>query len=77
MYVIFKNILFFSEQCHNLISSTYKTSCKSGQGLEEMFIDIAQQLVESNRSRIELQRLDHNSFKITNPEPPDEPSCNC
>lgn len=67
----------FCEQCHNLISSTYKTSCKSGQGLDEMFTDIAQQLVESTRSRIELQRLDHNSFKITNPEPPDEPSCSC
>ncbi|KAF2343995.1 Small GTPase superfamily, partial [Trinorchestia longiramus] len=25
----------FSEQCHNLISGTYKTSCKTGEGVEE------------------------------------------
>lgn len=67
----------FSEQCHNLINTTYKTSCKTGRGVEEMFSDIALQLVESNRSRIELQTLDHNSFKITNPDPPEEPSCSC
>lgn len=24
----------FCEQCHNLISSTYKTSCKTGEGVE-------------------------------------------
>lgn len=42
-----------------------------------MFTDIAMQLVESNRSRIELQTLDHNSFKISNPDPVDEPSCSC
>lgn len=67
----------YSEQCHNLISSIYKTSCKTGKGLEEMFSDIASQLVESNRSRIELQALDHNSFKISQPEPLEEPSCSC
>ncbi|KAI4459232.1 drab5-related [Holotrichia oblita] len=27
----------FCEQCHNLISKTYKTSCKTSVGLEEMF----------------------------------------
>lgn len=67
----------FSEQCHNLISSTYKTSCKTGQGLDDMFLDIAHQLVECNRSKIELQRLDHNSFKISQPESPEEPPCSC
>lgn len=72
-----KYISYFSEQCHNLISTTYKTSCKTGKGLEEMFSDIALQLVDSNRSRIELQTLDHNSFKITQPEPPEEPHCSC
>ncbi|VVD01786.1 ras-related protein Rab-12 [Leptidea sinapis] len=67
----------FCEQCHNLISTTYKVSCKSGKGLEEMFHDIALQLVECNRSRIELQALDHNSFKISPPAEPEEPPCSC
>ncbi|CAG9098807.1 hypothetical protein JYU34_002478 [Plutella xylostella] len=67
----------FCEQCHNLISTTYKTSCKSGKGIEDMFSDIAMQLVDSNRSRIELQTLDHDSFKISNPEPAEEPPCSC
>ncbi|CAB3230992.1 unnamed protein product [Arctia plantaginis] len=71
------DIEHFCEQCHNLISTTYKTSCRTGKGVEEMFTDIAVQLVESNRSRIELQTLDHESFKISNPEPVDEPSCSC
>lgn len=74
-----KKIFLFasSEQCHNLISTTYKTSCKTGKGVEEMFSDIALQLVESNRSRIELQTLNHDSFKITSPDLPEEPPCSC
>lgn len=68
----------FCEQCHNLISSTYKTSCKNGQGIDEMFLDIATQLHETNRSRLELQALDHASFKIIpNPDELAEPSCLC
>ena len=39
----------FSEQCHNLVSGMYKTSCKTGEGVEEMFQDIANQLADSNR----------------------------
>ena len=39
----------FSEQCHNLVSGIYKTSCKTGEGVDEMFQDIATQLCESNR----------------------------
>ena len=39
----------FCEQCHNLVSGVYKTSCKTGQGIEEMFADIAKQLAEANR----------------------------
>ncbi|KAI5704476.1 hypothetical protein M8J76_001572 [Diaphorina citri] len=46
-----------NEQCHNLISSTYKTSCKTGEGVEEMFADIGRQLILSNRSRLELQTM--------------------
>lgn len=67
----------FSEQCHNLISGTYKTSCKTGEGVEEMFTDIAQQLVQSNRSRLELQTIDTESFKINPNEEPAEPGCLC
>eukprot|EP00095_Tigriopus_kingsejongensis_P009842 maker-scaffold21_size687808-snap-gene-5.37 protein:Tk09842 transcript:maker-scaffold21_size687808-snap-gene-5.37-mRNA-1 annotation:"ras-related protein rab-30" len=55
----------FSEQCHNLMSGMYKTSCKTGDGVSEMFQDIATQLAESNRSKIELQTLDEaRSFRI-------------
>ena len=39
----------FCEQCHNLVSGIYKTSCKSGEGVDEMFRDIAMQLGDSNR----------------------------
>ncbi|KAB7503236.1 GTP-binding protein ypt4 [Armadillidium nasatum] len=67
----------FCEQCHNLISGTYKTSCKTGQGVEEMFIDISKQLGEANRSRKELDSLNKNSFKITPPEGEPEDSCIC
>lgn len=42
-----------------------------------MFTDIAVQLVESNRSRIELQTFDHNSFKVTHTETVEESSCSC
>ncbi|XP_059093234.1 ras-related protein RabC-like isoform X1 [Tigriopus californicus] len=55
----------FSEQCHNLMSGLYKTSCKTGEGVEEMFRDIANQLSETNRSKIELQSLEEaRSFRI-------------
>lgn len=67
----------FCEQCHNLISATYKTSCKTGEGVDEMFADIAQHLVQSNRSRMELQSVDKESFKISPPEEMGEPSCLC
>ena len=39
----------FCEQCHNLVSGIYKTSCKTGEGVDEMFADIAKQLTEVNR----------------------------
>lgn len=67
----------FCEQCHNLISVTYKTSCKTGEGVEEMFADIAQHLIMSNRSRMELQALDESSFKVTPPDEAADPTCLC
>lgn len=68
----------FSEQCHNLISATYKTSCKTGKGVEDMFSDIAQHLSHSNRSRLELQSFNDDSFKIHKVrEDPSDDSCPC
>ncbi|XP_055596245.1 ras-related protein Rab-30 [Uranotaenia lowii] len=67
----------FCEQCHSLISATYKISCKTGEGIEEMFQDISNTLVESNRSRLELQQLESHGFKIEPPEEIGEPSCLC
>ncbi|XP_068210819.1 uncharacterized protein RabX6 isoform X1 [Palaemon carinicauda] len=65
------------EQCHNLISGIYKTSCKTGAGVEEMFADIARQLSDSNRSRKELESMNKDSFKVTPPEGEPEDSCLC
>ncbi|KAK4323701.1 hypothetical protein Pmani_005632 [Petrolisthes manimaculis] len=67
----------FCEQCHNLISGIYKTSCKTGAGVEEMFTDIARQLSDSNRSRKELESMDKDSFKVTPPEGEPEDTCMC
>mgnify|MGYP006989432785 FL=1 len=55
----------------------YKTSCKTAEGIDEMFSDIAQQLVESNKSRIDLKNLDADSFKVTPIEDNPEPACLC
>merc|ERR1712012_1272628 len=54
----------FCEQCHNLVSGIYKTSCKTGEGVEEMFRDIAKQLAHSNRSRMESQTIEETSFHV-------------
>lgn len=67
----------FCEQCSSLISATYKTSCKNGEGIDEMFKDISTTLVESNRSRIDLQTLDSHGFKIQPPQEGNDPSCIC
>lgn len=74
----FTFIYFSREQCHNLISATYKTSCKTGEGVEEMFTDIVQHLIHSNQSRFALQNFNTASFKIHKliDEPPDD-SCSC
>lgn len=77
--MFFKYVCIFhcSEQCHNLISKTYKTSCKTSEGLEEMFSDIALQLVQSNRSKLELQSMETHGFKLSGNEEPAEDSCLC
>lgn len=58
----------FIEQCHSLISGTYKVSCKTGEGVHEMFQDIANIVNQTNRSRIELQTLEHHGFRIDHPD---------
>jgi len=57
----------FCEQCHNLVSGIYKTSCKTGEGVDSMFQDIAKQLSQTNRSRKELQGLEETSFQVATP----------
>lgn len=66
----------FIEQCQNLISATYKISCKTGEGIDEMFQDIANILTQSNRSRIELQSFEQHGFKIDPPEMTED-KCKC
>lgn len=66
------------EQCNNLVSGVYKTSCKTGEGVEDMFTDIARQLSRgSNRSRIELQNMDANSFRVERGVEATEPQPGC
>ncbi|KAJ8972335.1 hypothetical protein NQ317_007527 [Molorchus minor] len=54
-----------------------KLHVKLVRGLEEMFSDIASQLVNSNRSRLELQSMEEHGFKITQNEEILEDSCLC
>jgi len=54
----------FSEQCRNLVSGIYKTSCKTGEGVSEMFRDISKQLSDSNKSRMELKAMEEASFHV-------------
>ncbi|XP_065164805.1 ras-related protein Rab-24 [Atheta coriaria] len=67
----------FCEQCHNIIAASFKTSCKTGDGLEDMFEDIASQLVHSNRSKMELQAMDKHGFKIGDADEVYEDACLC
>ncbi|TDG50362.1 hypothetical protein AWZ03_003267 [Drosophila navojoa] len=71
----------FCEQCHSLISATYKTSCRTGKGIEEMFQDISRQLVQANRSKMELQALERQSFQVDKTNQAeineDTSSCSC
>lgn len=57
--------------------ATYKTSCKTGEGIDEMFADIAYHLVQSNRSKLELQSMEKHGFKISNSEEALEDNCLC
>lgn len=66
----------FMEQCQNLISGTYKISCKTGEGINEMFADIANILTQTNRSRLELQSLEQHGFRVESPEP-NQSNCKC
>lgn len=75
-YVTDADIENFCEQCHNLISGIYKTSCKTSDGVEEMFADVAKQLVEHNRSRKELESA-QDSFKVTAEDENRQDSCLC
>lgn len=39
----------FCEECRNLVSGVYKTSCKTGEGVDFMFKDISEKLASSNK----------------------------
>lgn len=67
----------FIEQCQNLISGTYKISCKTGEGIHEMFTDIAGILLQSNRSRLELQSLEQHGFRVEPEFEPNANNCKC
>ncbi|XP_013777715.1 ras-related protein Rab-30-like [Limulus polyphemus] len=72
MFVTDTDIDEFCEQCHNLISGVFKTSCKTGDGVEEMFADIARQLVSTSKTA----EVKKDSFKLTAQDKPQE-SCMC
>jgi len=67
----------FSQQCHNLISGSYRTSCRTGEGVQEMFADIACKLACANRSRKELDAITENSFKVTPRQEERDGGCGC
>ena len=69
----------YSEQCQTLVAATFKSSCKTGEGVDEMFSYIAMQLVESNRSKFELEKLtENNGVQITHFEESDDLNkCSC
>lgn len=69
----------FCEQCHSMISGTFKTSCKTNWGVEEMFQCIAEILNDSNRSKLELQALEQHGFHLEqlNEAMEEESSCRC
>lgn len=76
IYVTEADIEAFCEQCHNLISGVYRTSCKTGQGVEEMFVDIARQLVMSCRVK-DMDEVAKDSFKVTGQPEDTQESCSC
>lgn len=58
------DLVNFCEQCHGMISGTFKTACKTNSGVQEMFQCIAEILNDSNRSKIELQALEQHGFRL-------------
>jgi len=54
----------FCEQCRNLVSGVYKTSCKTGEGVEDMFRDIAKQLTSSNKYVVNLSHCSKSLFFV-------------
>lgn len=71
----------FCEQCHGMISGTFKTSCKTNSGVQEMFQYIAEILHDCNRSKIELQALERHGFRLETLDEPqnhdEEGKCSC
>lgn len=67
----------FCEQCQDLISATFKVSCKTGEGVDEMFQEVANILVHSSRSRMELKALEQHGFKVQPRADDEEQKCIC
>ena len=66
-----------SEQFHNVVSAVYRTSCKTGEGVPEMFADIAKHLVTQNRARMELDALEQDAFHLQPQEENSPEQCSC
>jgi Ras-related protein Rab-6A len=67
--------LMFSEQC-GIVNGIFKTSCKTGDGVAQMFDEIARVISTSSRSRHELLQLEH-SFKLNTMESEAQSEDNC
>lgn len=70
-YVTDSQIEEFKVHCQDLIVKTYKVSCKSSTGVQEMFQDIAEILSRQNR-----QRIDPDAFRVESQEEP-KSRCGC
>ena len=57
--------LIYSEETSDCIVGYFKTSCKTGEGIEEMFNTVATSLSTQVKSRHDLMHLDEASFQVT------------
>ena len=78
--LLLTNTQMFSEQCHNIISGIYKISCKSNEGVEDMFNDISRILLNANVQKLDMQSIElQGGFKLnrTNSQVDADSKCLC
>jgi len=69
----------FIEETSDCIAGFFKTSCKTGEGVQDMFNAITSNLSIQVKSKHELLQLEEASFQVTQlpEEPPAQDDCLC